>query len=97
MDGIAAIALSSSFGIGVGFSIIVILVYQGGISLVAGVLAQAIPDPASDPRILLITGVGGLMILGTGINLLQLTHIRVASFLPALGLAPLIYHVARLI
>ncbi|MEQ9001640.1 MAG: DUF554 domain-containing protein [Coleofasciculus sp. B1-GNL1-01] len=97
MDGIAAIALSSSFGIGVGFSIIVILVYQGGISLVAGVLAQAIPDPATDPRILLITGVGGLMILGTGINLLQLTHIRVASFLPALIAAPLIYHVARLI
>ncbi|MGQ4647287.1 DUF554 family protein [Lyngbya aestuarii] len=97
MDGIAAIALSSSFGIGVGFSVLVILFYQGGISLVAGMLAQALPDPVNDPRILLMTGVGGLMILGTGINLLGLTPIRVASFLPALGLAPLIYQVALLI
>lgn len=97
MDGIAAIALSSSFGIGVGFSVLVILFYQGGISLVAGMLAQALPDPVNDPRILLMTGVGGLMILGTGINLLGLTSIRVASFLPALGLAPLIYQVALLI
>ena len=96
MDGIAAIALSSSFGIGVGFSVLVILVYQGGISLVAGILSQALPDPAHDPRIILITGVGGLMILGTGINLLELTKIRVASFLPTLALAPLIYQVVML-
>lgn len=94
MDGIAAIALSSSFGIGVGFSVLVILLYQGGLSLIAGVLAQTLPNPAQDPRIILITGVGGLMILGTGINLLDLTKIRVASFLPALALAPLIYQVA---
>lgn len=97
MDGIAAIALSSSFGIGVGFSVIVILVYQGGISVIAGVLAQTLPDPVHDPRILLITGVGGLMIMGTGINLLELTQIRVASFLPALGLAPVLYYFAQLI
>lgn len=93
MDGIAAIALSSSFGIGVGFSILVILVYQGSISLIAGVLAQLIREPATDPRILLVTGVGGLMIMGTGINLLDLSQVRVASFLPALGLAPLIYQI----
>ncbi len=97
MDGISSIALSSSFGAGVGFSILVILLYQGGISLVAGVLAQALPNPANDPRILLVTGVGGLMILGTGINLLELTQVRVASFLPALALAPLLYQVAQLI
>ncbi|HBB31430.1 MAG TPA: DUF554 domain-containing protein [Cyanobacteria bacterium UBA8803] len=97
MDGIAAIALSSSFGVGVGFSIVVILLYQGGISLVAGILAQALPDPANNPQILLVTGVGGLMILATGINLLELAQVRVASFLPALGLAPLIYQVVKFI
>ena len=93
MDGIAAVALSSSFGIGVGFSILVIIVYQGSISLIAGVLAQLIPEPATDPQILLVTGVGGLMIMGTGINLLDLSQVRIASFLPALGLAPLIYQI----
>ncbi|MBW4544864.1 MAG: DUF554 domain-containing protein [Symplocastrum torsivum CPER-KK1] len=66
-------------------------------SLVAGVLAQALPDPSTDPQILLITGVGGLMILGTGINLLELTQVRVASFLPALGLAPFLYQVAKFV
>ncbi len=97
MDGIAAIALSSSFGSGVGFSVLVILLSQGGISLLAGLLAQVLPDPTNDPHILLITGVGGLAIVGIGINLLELTKVRVASFLPALALAPLLYQVAKLI
>lgn len=90
MDGLAAVALTSSFGIGVGFSILIVLVYQGGVSLAAGLLAQTLPDPASSPAVLLITGVGGLMILGLGLNLLEVVRVRVASFLPALLLAPLL-------
>ncbi len=90
MDGLASIALTSGFGIGVGFSVPVILIYQGGISLTAGLLAQTLPDPASSPLVLLITGVGGLMILGLGLNLLEVTRIRVASLLPALLLSPLL-------
>ena len=93
MDGLAAIAFTSSFGIGVGFSTLIILVYQGGLSLAAGLLAQALPDPATDPRVQLVTGVGGLMILGISLNLLEIAQVRVASFLPALALAPLIYFV----
>ncbi|WNZ23903.1 MAG: DUF554 domain-containing protein [Leptolyngbya sp. IPPAS B-1204] len=90
MDGLAAIALTSSFGIGVGFSVLVVLLYQGGVSLAAGLLAQNLADPASSPAVLLITGVGGLMILGLGLNLLEVARVRVASFLPALLLAPLL-------
>ncbi|WP_390889307.1 DUF554 domain-containing protein [Leptodesmis sichuanensis] len=96
MDGLAAIALTSSFGIGVGFSGLIILVYQGGLSLLAGTLAQFIADPATDPVVLLITGVGGLMIVGIGLNLLDIAKIRVAAFLPALVLAPVLYWVAGL-
>ncbi len=91
MDGIVSIALANIYGVGVGFSIIPLLVYQGGISLAAGLLATTLNDPSNDPRILLITGVGGLMIMGIGINLLELNKIRVASFLPAIAFAPLIY------
>ncbi|HLO83748.1 MAG TPA: DUF554 domain-containing protein [Nostocaceae cyanobacterium] len=95
MDGLTSIALTSSFGLGVGFSVLVILVYQGGISLLAGFFAQALPNPANDPHLLLITGVGGLTIVGLGFNLLQITQIRVASFLPALIVAPLLYFIFR--
>ena len=91
MDGIASIALTTTYGIGVGFSTILILLYQGAISLAAGQLTTILPNPASDPRIFLITGVGGLMILGMGLNILEVGQIRIASFLPALALAPFIY------
>jgi hypothetical protein len=94
MDGLAAIALTSSFGIGVGFSALVILFYQGGLSLAAGVLAQPLPDPSNAPQVLLVTGIGGVMILGLGLNLLEVAQVRVAAFLPALMLAPVIYLLA---
>ena len=94
LDGLSAIALTSSFGVWVGFSVLVILLYQGGVALLAGTLSQALPDPAQDPRVLLVTGVGGLMILGIGINLLGLTRVLVASFLPALLLSPLVWALA---
>ncbi|QSJ16456.1 DUF554 domain-containing protein [Nostoc sp. UHCC 0702] len=91
MDGITSIALSSSFGVGVGFSSLVILIYQGGVSLLAGFLVQSLPDPTHNPHLLLITGVGGLTIVGLGCNLLEVSQVRVASFLPALIIAPVIY------
>ncbi len=96
MDGLAAIALTSSFGIGVGFSSLSLLVYQGGVSLLAGALSQGLPDdPANAPQILLLTGVGGLMIMGLSFNLLEVAKVRIASFLPALVLAPLFHSAAE--
>ncbi len=94
MDGLASIALTGSYGIGVGFSVLPILIYQGGISLAAGLLSQALPNPATDPRIFLLTGVGGIMILGLGLNLLDVAKVRVASFLPSLIVAPIVYAIA---
>ncbi|MEM1368567.1 MAG: DUF554 domain-containing protein [Cyanobacteria bacterium P01_H01_bin.15] len=90
MDGIAALVLTSSYGVGVGFSALSLLIYQGSLSWAAGLWSESLPDPATDPRVMIMTGVGGLMIIGIGINLLKLTEIRVASFLPALALAPLL-------
>jgi uncharacterized membrane protein YqgA involved in biofilm formation len=91
MDGIASIVLTSSYGVGVGFSVLSILLYQGGLSLAAGNWAQAIPDPATAQPVLLATGVGGLIIVGLGLNLLQVAKIRIASLLPALFLALVLY------
>ncbi|KAM3095187.1 DUF554 domain-containing protein [Phormidesmis sp. 146-12] len=95
MDGLASIAFSSSYGIGVGFSAIALLIYQGGLSLFAGLLAQVLPDPVNAPQVLLTSGVGGLMILGLGLNLLEVTTLSIAAFLPALVLAPLFYTIAQ--
>jgi len=94
MDGLIAIAFTSSFGVGVGFSALTIIFYQGGLSLLAGILTQSLPNPAQAPPVLVITGVGGLMLLGLGLNLLEIAAIEVASFLPALFLSPLFYFLA---
>jgi uncharacterized protein len=95
MDGIASIALSNSFGIGVGFSSVPVIVYQGGLSIVAAAFAYAMPDPTNTPQVLLTSGVGGVMILGIALNLLEVATIRVASLLPALLFAPCLYLLSR--
>ena len=97
MDGLVSIALTGTYGIGVGFSVFPILLYQGGLSLLSGSLSQLIASPDSNPNVLLVTGVGGIMILGLGFNLLEASKIRVASFIPAIAVAPLLGWFARLV
>ncbi|NEQ97390.1 MAG: DUF554 domain-containing protein [Cyanothece sp. SIO2G6] len=97
MDGLVSIPLASTYGIGVGFSILPIIVYQGGLSLLSSLLGQTMPDAESNPYILMVTGIGGLMILAIGLSLLDVAKIRLASFLPAIALAPLIYWIFTLI
>jgi uncharacterized membrane protein YqgA involved in biofilm formation len=91
LDGFASLALSATFGFGVIFSVFVIALYQGSLSLFAGLFANLVPDPANDPRVLLINGVGGLMIIGLG-QPVELTRVRVASLLPSLLLVVALYH-----
>ena len=91
MDGLISIALANIYGVGVGFSTLIILFYQGGLSLIIGLFASTVPDANQNPYLLIITGIGGLMIMAIGCNLLELVKIRVASFLPAIAFAPLIY------
>jgi hypothetical protein len=87
LDGFAALAFAASTGIGVLFSALVILVYQGALSLLAA-QAQAV---LTDPMIREMTAAGGLLIMGIGIGpLLELKPIRVANYLPALVIAPVI-------
>lgn len=80
MDGFMAILLTTAYGIGVAFSAISILVYQGALTLAAGLLA-----PVVSPLMLSeISGVGGAMVVMIGINLLDLRTIKTADFLPGL-------------
>lgn len=80
LDGVASVALASSMGVGVLYSALPVLVVQGGITLLAGQLAFL-----SEPAVLdAINAAGGLLILGIGINLLEIGRIRVGNLLPAL-------------
>lgn len=86
LDGFAALAFASSLGIGVLFSVLTILVYQGGLTLAAGLAQNAF----SEAMIAEMTATGGVMILAIGLLLLDVRRIRVANLLPALLIAPLI-------
>jgi len=89
LDGFAALAFSSALGWGVGFSVLTILVYQGGLSLLAGAVSGAVGDPAHSPAIAAVTATGGLLIIAIGLRLLRVREIPVANLLPALVLAPI--------
>jgi len=87
LDGFAALAFASTLGVGVLFSVIVILCYQGGISLLATQL-NAIVSPTMMSE---MTAIGGVLLIGIAISsLLEIKPIRVGNFLPALAIAPLI-------
>lgn len=80
LDGISSIALASSLGVGVVFSSVAVLLYQGTITLFAG-MAQ---DLFTTTVIKELTGVGGILILGLGFNLLEIKRINVTNLLPSL-------------
>lgn len=87
LDGFAALAFASSLGVGVAFSALVVLLYQGGLTLLAA-QAQSVLTPA---MIAELTAAGGVLILGLAIStLLEIKPIRVGNLLPALLIAPLV-------
>lgn len=87
LDGITAIIFSSSLGIGVMLSAVPVLIYQGAIAL----LGNAIAPLLSDVVVQEMSAVGGLLIMGIGVNMLLEKDIKVANLLPAI-LIPFIYY-----
>jgi hypothetical protein len=80
MDGFTAIILASTFGIGVLFSVIPLFLLQGGLTLLA-VYAQPY---LNDSIINELTATGGILLIGLGINILDIKKIRVLNMIPAL-------------
>ncbi len=94
LDGFAALAFASYLGVGVLFSALVILIYQGGLSL----LAAQVQTFVSEPMMNEMTAVGGVLLVGIAISsLLEIKPIRVGNFLPALVIAPLIVAILKLL
>ena len=87
LDGIAAIAFASTFGVGVLFSAPIVLIYQGTISLLAGTIGKGFDQSVIQE----MTSVGGVLLAGIAIsNLLEIKKIRIGSFLPALFIVVLV-------
>lgn len=88
LDGVGAVTFAAAMGVGVAFSVVPILLYQGGITLLAGVVGPYLPGPV----ITEMSAVGGAIIVGIGLNLLDLPRekLRVGNMLPAIFL-PIVY------
>ncbi len=80
MDGFSSIALAAALGVGVLFSVIPLLIFQGGLTL----LASSVQDFLLPEMIAEITAVGGVMLIGLGINILGIKKLRIMNMLPAL-------------
>ena len=86
LDGFTAIAFSATMGWGVAFSAIPVGLWQG----LLYVLALTLGASLSQAVIAAITATGGILLLGTGLRVLQIRMVNVADLLPALAVAPLL-------
>ncbi len=83
LDGVASIALTSTLGIGVIFSVIPLLLYQGSITLAAGLASSILTDPVVTE----MNAVGGLLIVAIAIDLLGIKRLPVGNLLPSVFVA----------
>lgn len=82
LDGVSAILFSSTLGIGVALSSVPVLIYQGALILFSQLLAPLLHDAV----ILEITTIGSVLLIGMGLNLLEITNIEIMNFIPAIFL-----------
>ena len=86
LDGFTAIALAATLGWGVLLTVPLILVYQGGLAVGASLFAGVL----SDLQLREMSAVGGLLLIGVGLRLLAIRDVKVADFLPAIIVSPLV-------
>lgn len=86
LDGFAALAFASTFGVGVLLSAVSVAVIQGSLTIVGMALGAIMPDP----HIAALTATGGLLLGGIGLRLLRIREVPVGDMLPALVVAPLL-------
>ncbi len=92
LDGVVAIIFASTLGIGIVLSAFSVLLYQGAITLAAASLQPLLSEAVKAD----ITCIGGLLIIGIGLNMLEQHNIKVANLLPA-AFIPLLYQIVLLI
>jgi uncharacterized protein len=96
IDGFTSIILTTTLGVGVIFSAIPVMLYQGIIALFATQINTLIPQVLMDQFIVEMTATGGVMIFAIGLNLTGLVKIKVANLLPAIAVTGFIVTVLYL-
>jgi len=92
LDLVSSMMLASSLGVGVLLSAVSVLIIQGGLVLLAGLISPLISAGAINE----MTCAGSVLIMMIGTNLMGITKIKVADFLPAILFAPVIYNMIPL-
>lgn len=90
LDAVSAMFFAAAMGPGVLLSAAAVFVYQGAIALLAGVIAPLLTEQIIGA----MSAVGGLLIIALGINMLEVTKIRIGNLLPAMFLPILYYPIA---
>jgi len=80
LDGFSSFLLSSALGIGVLFSVVPLVIYQGGITLIVRLIGQDIPANYINE----VTVVGGILLIGLALDILKIKKLRIMNLLPAL-------------
>lgn len=93
LDGFCSLALASALGWGVFASVATVLLFQGGLSLLAAWFAQ----PLDELSVSMMTVVGGIVLLATGLMILDIKKIPVANMLPAVFLPPFLIWLSRML
>ena len=88
LDGVSAVIFAATMGVGVAFSALPVLIYQGSITLLAGVIKPWLTDAVINQMSL----VGSILILAIGINILEIKRIKVGNMLPAIFM-PFLYFI----
>ena len=92
LDGVSAIVFAATLGVGVSFSALSVLFYQGSITLLAGFIKPLLNDIVISQ----ISLVGSVLILGISLSMLEIKKIKVGNMLPAIFLPLVFYLVQRL-
>jgi len=99
MDGISSIILVAGLGPGVILSVFIVLIYQGGISIIAHLFTSSVSASAlaQSPFLTGIDAVGGIILIVLSLKLLELRDLHAGNLLPSLAVAPLLVLIVRLV
>jgi uncharacterized membrane protein YqgA involved in biofilm formation len=80
MDGFSSIILATTFGVSIALSAIPLLLFQGGLTLLAHFFGASVPEPL----ITELSAIGGVLLIGVALNILEIKRLNVTNMLPAL-------------